>query len=236
MSAKRIIDDHLELANIGTKTHAQIDTHIADPSAHHIKYTGAEAVAAVETADKYVKTTGDTIEPITDIPGLLIKGDNIISQLAFDTNKSGGIGAKNITFDFTRYIDAPYSESTRAAGAPAINFNKSRGSRASPSDTLSGDRLGLFSFNAWSGSGWLVRAQFGAYMETATRGELRFNIVDTSTFYTSCIFRKDHIDIQNHPIKNIKNHASSALSGTKKLIELDINGVPYYFEVYPTKA
>lgn len=59
MAAIRIIDDHLELASIGTNTHAQIDTHIGDPSAHHAKYTGVEAIAAVLADDKYLRNTGD---------------------------------------------------------------------------------------------------------------------------------------------------------------------------------
>lgn len=46
----------------------------------------------------------------------------------------------------------------------------------------------------------------------------------------------DYVGVHNRPIRDIKNHAHSALSGVKKLIELDIGGVPYYFEVYPTKA
>lgn len=37
-------------------------------------------------------------------------------------------------------------------------------------------------------------------------------------------------------LKNLKNAAASALSGTQKDIEIDIGGVPYYFTVYPTKA
>jgi hypothetical protein len=37
-------------------------------------------------------------------------------------------------------------------------------------------------------------------------------------------------------LKNLKNLAATVLSGTKKLIQIDIAGVPYYFEVYPTKA
>ena len=37
-------------------------------------------------------------------------------------------------------------------------------------------------------------------------------------------------------VKNIKNRATSALSGTQKDVEIDIGGVPYYFTVYPTKA
>lgn len=43
-------------------------------------------------------------------------------------------------------------------------------------------------------------------------------------------------EINNLIIKNPKNHAYSALSGAKKLIEIDIGGIPYYLEVYPTKA
>ena len=46
MTAIRIIDNHIELANIGTNTHAQIDTHIADPSAHHTDHKVAQAESA----------------------------------------------------------------------------------------------------------------------------------------------------------------------------------------------
>jgi hypothetical protein len=37
-------------------------------------------------------------------------------------------------------------------------------------------------------------------------------------------------------MKNLKNATASALSGTQKDIEIDIEGTPYYFTVYPTKA
>lgn len=37
-------------------------------------------------------------------------------------------------------------------------------------------------------------------------------------------------------LKNLKNAAASALSGTQLDIEIDIGGTPYYFTVYPTKA
>ena len=37
-------------------------------------------------------------------------------------------------------------------------------------------------------------------------------------------------------LKNLKNAAATALSGTQKDIEIDIGGTPYYFTVYPTKA
>lgn len=45
-----------------------------------------------------------------------------------------------------------------------------------------------------------------------------------------------HFDLLNNIIKNPKNSAATALSGTQKDIEIDIGGVPYYFTVYPTKA
>lgn len=37
-------------------------------------------------------------------------------------------------------------------------------------------------------------------------------------------------------IKNPKNAAASALSGTQLDVEIDIGGTPYHFTVYPTKA
>jgi len=37
-------------------------------------------------------------------------------------------------------------------------------------------------------------------------------------------------------LKNLKNAAATALSGTQKDIEIDVAGVPYYFTCYPTKA
>lgn len=37
-------------------------------------------------------------------------------------------------------------------------------------------------------------------------------------------------------LKNLKNAAASALSGTQLDVEIDIGGVAYHFTVYPTKA
>ena len=37
-------------------------------------------------------------------------------------------------------------------------------------------------------------------------------------------------------LKNLKNSAATALSGTQLDVAIDIGGVPYYFTVYPTKA
>jgi len=45
-----------------------------------------------------------------------------------------------------------------------------------------------------------------------------------------------NIDMDNNEIKNPKNEADATLSGTPKIIEIDIGGTPYYFKVYPTKT
>ncbi len=37
-------------------------------------------------------------------------------------------------------------------------------------------------------------------------------------------------------LTNLKNSAASALSGTQKDIEIDIEGTSFYFTVFPTKA
>jgi hypothetical protein len=37
-------------------------------------------------------------------------------------------------------------------------------------------------------------------------------------------------------LKNLKNSAASALSGTQLDVAIDIGGVPYFFTVFPTKA
>lgn len=37
-------------------------------------------------------------------------------------------------------------------------------------------------------------------------------------------------------LKNLKNSAATALSGTQRDVEIDIGGVAYFFTVYPTKA
>lgn len=53
MTAKRVYTD--------AEVDAIVATHTAIAAAHHTKYTDAEAVAAVESGDDYIKNTGDTI-------------------------------------------------------------------------------------------------------------------------------------------------------------------------------
>ena len=45
-----------------------------------------------------------------------------------------------------------------------------------------------------------------------------------------------NIDLWNNVIKDPKNGATGTLSGTDRVVEIDIGGTPYYFKVYPTKT
>lgn len=45
-----------------------------------------------------------------------------------------------------------------------------------------------------------------------------------------------YIDCLSHVIKDPNNEVDATLSGTAKLIKIDIGGTPYYFKVYPTKT
>jgi hypothetical protein len=50
------------------------------------------------------------------------------------------------------------------------------------------------------------------------------------------LFNTTQFDMKNNQIKNPLNEADATLSGTPKLVKIDIDGVPYYFKVYPTKT
>jgi|LGOV01.1.fsa_nt_gb hypothetical protein len=116
MAAIRITDDHFELTNIGTNTHAQIDAHIIDPSAHHTKYTNAEAIAAVLADDKYLKNTGD-----------LATGKITISA---DSLEDTGSGLFHLVEqdDATRFRAITYSSTNWHS--PTFVFARSRGTAA----------------------------------------------------------------------------------------------------------
>ena len=59
------------------------------------------------------------------------------------------------------------------------------------------------------------------------------NVVNFSN--THLVYDKG-LDLNDNTLKNLKNSAASALSGTQKDIEINIGGTAYYFTVYPTKA
>lgn len=194
----------------------KISTHAANASAHHAKYTDAEAVTALATADVYVKNIGD------------------ISTGALKVQQSGYYGYGNID---TQYISL--KDWGNWSSGPSIQFQKQHNEGSCVSD----DELGFFAFKGESGSSGL---QDGAILIAYADGDAAAGYVPTilklgimqsggSLWYVE-FDKNKKMDLNDGIIKDPKNHVHSALSGTKKLVEIDIGGASYYFEVYPTKA
>lgn len=87
----------------------------------------------------------------------------------------------------------------------------------------------------YGAGGWLAYT-FGSAGKDLPNAKVHFQYRDTSGSYDIIEVFKTVVNIHDLIVKNPKNHAASALSGTKKVVEIDIGGVSYYFEVYPTKA
>jgi len=69
--------------------------------------------------------------------------------------------------------------------------------------------------------------QFGLFVDIS-------GVVTVETNVTQFIFTGT--GASGGVIRNLKNAAASALSGTQRDIEIDIAGVKYHFTVFPTKA
>jgi hypothetical protein len=96
MAAIRIIDDHLELANIGSNTHAQIDSHIANISNPHVvtkAQVGLGSVvdgAEINVQSDWNAVAGDALilnkpSDITDLSG------HSVTELSDITGAGSGI-------------------------------------------------------------------------------------------------------------------------------------------------
>jgi hypothetical protein len=220
----------------------KIATHTAIASAHHVKYTNAEAVSAVATGDDYVKNDADD-----ETTGLLtVKGlRRVHTAEEKDTInlQYEEAGVKSIIARFGSSAEDVYRYSSNAYGLISWG-HKARGSLASPSVPSTNDFIFGFGCRIWDGDSWVSAARVcgvvdGAVTASSTPSRV---VIETcasgsqSLVERFAVLNDGKIDIKNNPIKDPKNHAASVLWGTKKLVEIDIGGTPYYFEVYPTKA
>jgi len=267
MTAIRIIDDHIELANIGTKTHAEIEGHIQgignyafpsvdggadqilksngagvlgwiDPLAgfacgdlnacnlsdigtrphsqltnigasdHHVKYTDAEAVAAADASDKFLERNADNI--MANSPVTTLIGNT--EYLQFKRITSSFLLLQTLMKYVGESTTQTYQNMLAAVSFPIVQLKGT--------DTTKS--IGEFYFVKHNG---------------ANNSYVSIYVANTSGNKVEAIrLEHDKVDVLNFPIKDIKNHPHSALSGTKKLIQILIRSTPYYFEVYPTKA
>lgn len=221
-------------------TDAEVDaivlTHKNITGAHHTKYTDAEAVSAVATADDYVKNDGDNMSDclriLTPTAGVLTRFGMRYPTIELRSNAKSGY-----TFGDLRIND-------NANGNGHIDFFRQRAT--SPYTVQLNDAL--FQLLGWGHDG--THEIKSAEIQMSVDGTVTANCVpgrislltraagNTAVSPTENFVIKGNgdIDMKDNKIVDPKNLAASALSGTKKLVEIDIGGTSYYFEVYPTKA
>jgi len=188
------------------------ESHITDSSAHHTKYTDAEAVSAADASDKFIEQSVENI--VTDITTLR---KNVTGYFAptflktrSDTTQFASSGS--VLDTYIRFINHTYQQSYLSLKFPSVTL------QGTDSSKIVGALQFLKDLNA-----------LDSYFQ--------LTLIDSvGSEHVSLKIYHDKLDVRSSTIKDIKNHADAALSGTPKIIEFDIGGTPYYVKVYPTKT
>jgi hypothetical protein len=125
--------DHVNLANIGTKTHAQIDTHIAatGTSVHGLGSLSTQAANAVAI-------TGGAVNGLT---GLGV-GVTAYTGYIMVTTNTGTANFQALAYGST------------ANGGGFFRLSYGRGTSSVPLVVANGDRLGVLDFQGFDGTSW----------------------------------------------------------------------------------
>jgi hypothetical protein len=205
------------------------------------KYTDAEAVAAVIAGDNYIKNDANDESTGTITAAGFKRVYNALEAATLDFQYS--LATKDIDVFHGSGGMRLYKYHTHQSGM--LNWGyKARGSRASPVVPILDDKIfgmggGIWDGNSWVSAGQLLIKVDGTVTTTSTPTRVTIDtcpVGSQSMVERMAILNDGKIDMKDNIVKDPKNHALSALSGTIKLVEIDIGGVPYYFKVWPTKA
>lgn len=185
-----------------------IDTHAGLPSVHHTKYTDAEAVIAADASDKFVERNVTNL--VTHTTRLKCAGP--VDFMEFKSEQAAGVFAGTFM--------------TTALRSTGTTFLWCHVNAAFPNVQLEGTDVAKTIGSFWFRKNMLSQSSSISLLCLDSGGALKESIE---------VFG-DKIDVKNFPIKNIKNHADATLSGTPRVVELLIGATPYYFKVYPTKT
>lgn len=195
-----------DLTDIGTRAHSSL-TGIGT-SDHHVKFTDQNAVDACKASNDFIERgVVNSVTAITEIEQTI--NDSILQLHIKRASNMFTIGPESFLLESTNT-----STLGMTISLPAFNLTYKGTDAEKVVGRINTVKLG------------------GSY-----KGYMQFYVANSAGGLSELIrLAEDSMDIKNLPIKDIKNHAHSALSGTKKLIEILIGTTSYYWEVYPTKA
>ena len=185
---------------------SSFDSHKADPSAHHTRYTDTESVEAVENADPLELNNALSING-----GYLPDTSYKLSCNGFFFNQSEESLPELIISKFGSINEGDVIGGLHFAHQPTLE--------STPTSLIKME--GLAYDNGTTGH-LLISAK-----EESSWEEL-FELIPNGS--------GGYVDIKGGKLKDMLDYDDAVLSGTPRIVEIDIDGTPYYFKVYPTKT
>jgi len=178
----------------------EFDTHISNPNAHHTRYTDEDAVNAVDASNKFIER--NVMNDVTDVTGF--KRNSYGKVLGIEAESNNLIAALDVMGTKIKNTYFTYQQLFGAIGFPILNVE----------GTDKNVQIGGFVFLKPNGYQY-------SYLILKVAN-------NSGTPVTAFEVYSDKIDLKNHTIKDIKNYNDATLSGTPKIIEINIGGYHLY--------